>query len=89
MKALLDAMKGRALMVLYVGCGLSLLGELVFRFVGHSYDHMHFGYEEIFGVHAGWGFIAFALLVASAHALGALTRRDEDFYDEDRGADDA
>lgn len=89
MKALLDAMKGRVLMVLYVGCGLSLLGELVFRFVGHSYDHMHFGYEEIFGVHAGWGFIAFALLVASAHALGALTRRDEDFYDEDRGADDA
>ncbi|MEO1365866.1 MAG: hypothetical protein AAFX50_01730, partial [Acidobacteriota bacterium] len=66
MKAVLDRLKGRVLAVLYVGCALSVLGEVVFRVVGHSYDHMHFGYEEIFGVHAGWGFVAFALLVASA-----------------------
>lgn len=76
-------------MILYVGCGLSVVGEVVFRLVGHSYDHMHFGFEEIFGFHAGWGFVAFGLLVASAHALGAVTRRDEDYYDRGEEGDDA
>lgn len=83
MKNFLDWLKGHVLQILYIGCGLAVVLEVVFRFVGHSYDHLHFGYEEFFGFHAGWGFIAFAILVASAHALGALTRRDEDFYDEE------
>ena len=91
MTGFFEWLKANVLRLLYGGCGLVIVLELFFRFVGHSYDHMHFGYEEIFGFHAGWGFVTFALLVASAHALGALTRRDEDFYDDDApsGDDDA
>ena len=84
MKAFFDwlTVKGRAARLLYAGCALGLLAELVYRFAGDSYGHPHFGYEEWFGFSAGWGFVTFALLILSAHALGAVTRRGEDYYDE-------
>ncbi|MEM6793939.1 MAG: hypothetical protein AAF725_08135 [Acidobacteriota bacterium] len=71
---------GRASRLLFAGCALSVVLEGVFRLFGHSYDHLHFGYEGWLGFHAGWGFVTFAALVAAARVLGALTRRDEDYY---------
>jgi hypothetical protein len=47
-----------------------------------AYDkHGHFAFENIFGFHAGFGFVAYVGLVLAAKRLRGLLRRDEDYYD--------
>jgi hypothetical protein len=43
--------------------------------------HGHFGFEEIPGFHAVFGFLAFTAAVYAGKLLRALLGRDEDYYD--------
>jgi hypothetical protein len=55
---------------------LALVGSELF-----FHKHGHFGWQEIFGFDAWFGFVSFCLIVLSGWPLGKLLRRDEDYYD--------
>jgi hypothetical protein len=43
----------------------------------------HFEIEQLFGFYAVYGFVACAVLILVAKALGLLIKRDERYYDDD------
>ena len=45
--------------------------------------HGHFGFDEGFGFHAYYGFIACAVMVVFAKVLGFILKRPEDYYNDD------
>lgn len=47
----------------------------------------HFAIERVFGFSAWYGFIACAVLIIGAKAIGLLLKRPDTYYDE--GSDDA
>ena len=44
--------------------------------------HPHSGIEALFGFHAWFGFIACALMIGVAKALGVLLKRNDAYYEE-------
>jgi hypothetical protein len=75
--------------VFYGLCTLAILlvvTDLVFtlymRSDGHEeYLKGHFGFEDIIGFHAAYGFMAFVLVVLSGSHLRSFLMRPLDFYD--------
>ena len=61
---------------LIVVCG----GLLVWNALMHPHGHMH--YEEWFGFHAVFGFVAYCSIVGGAVLLRKILKRPEDYYDE-------
>lgn len=53
---------------------LTVLAELLVTL------HPHFGVEGVFGFHAGFGFIACALMIVVAKALALLLKRPDTYY---------
>ena len=45
------------------------------------HKHGHFSFENRFGFHAIFGFIAFTVAVFAGKCVRALLSRDEDYYD--------
>ena len=66
---------------------LLVLTDLAFtlysRFEGNA-GHIkgHFGFEDIIGFHAAYGFMAFVLVVLSGTHLRSILMRPLDYYDE-------
>ncbi len=61
---------------LLVACAVVALSDLVY----HKHGHFHF--EEAFGFHALFGFVAYLTIVNSAKLLRRFVKRPEDYYDE-------
>ncbi len=59
---------------LYAVCALVVLLDLACT------KHGHYGFENIIGFHAAFGFVSFVGLVISATWLRRLLMRDEDYY---------
>lgn len=57
-------------------CGILVLSDLIVN------RHDYFQIAESTAFYAIWGFGAFAIAVLSGWPLGALLRRDEDYYGE-------
>ena len=55
-------------------CAVFMLWDLTYE--KHGYMEM----ERVFAFYAGFGFIAFSIVIFGAKALRKLTQRDEDFY---------
>lgn len=66
----------RLLMGISALCILLVLSDMIVT----RHDYFHFA--EGIGFYALWGFGAFAFAVVSGWPLGALLRRDEDYYGE-------
>jgi hypothetical protein len=45
--------------------------------------HPHFGIDALFAFHAWFGFLACALMIGAAKALGVLLKRRDTYYDDD------
>lgn len=54
---------------------VTVVAELFFH------KHGHFGFENIFGFHAAYGFVSCVALVLAAGQLRKLLMRPEDYYD--------
>ena len=61
--------------VLWVICALSVAADLFYE------KHGYFHWEEWFGMHAWFGFVACVALVLVAKQLRKLLQRPEDYYD--------
>ena len=73
---------------LYSACALFVLLELVFLF-GWADKGAHYGWENMVGYYAAYGFISCVLLVfAAKYLLRPLVMRDEDYYDKPPGKRD-
>ena len=46
------------------------------------HKHVHFGFEEWFGIWGFFGFAAFFFIVLAGKQLRKVLMRDEDYYDE-------
>ena len=46
------------------------------------HKHVHFGFEEWFGIYGFFGFLAFFFIVLAGKELRKVLMRDEDYYDE-------
>jgi hypothetical protein len=57
-------------------CAAVVLADLGYH------KHGHFGFENIIGFHAGFGFVAYVSLVTLAKGLRRLVKRPEDYYGE-------
>lgn len=60
---------------LVVACALSVVADFFYDKKGY------FPFEEWFGFHAVFGFLACVVLILAAKQLRRLVRRDEDYYD--------
>ena len=62
----------------------ALVGICVLRVLADFgyHKHGHYGFEEIPGFHAAFGFVSFVFLVLSATQLRKLVMRGEDYYDD-------
>lgn len=73
---------------LWIGFVIVLAAVVLAEF-GVSGDP-HFAVERVFGFNAWYGFIACALLIIGAKALGLLLKRPDTYYeDHEGGGDDA
>lgn len=64
--------------VFYALCAICLMILVADLF----YDkHGHYSFEEIVGLHAGFGFLAYLGLVLLSKQLRRILKRDEDYYD--------
>jgi len=61
---------------LAVVCGGLLLWDLVY----HQHGHFHF--EEWFGFHAVFGFVAYSCIVLAATQLRKVLKRPDDYYED-------
>lgn len=72
----------KVLVGLYIGCGLLLLIDLIFRIVGFD-KHPYFKWEQWPGFYAVYGFVACVLLVlVSKYILRPLVMQGEDYYEK-------
>ena len=62
--------------LLYVVCGLTVVGEFFIH------RHPHFAYDNYFGFFAVLGFVACALLIILAKGIGFFLKKKEDYYDD-------
>ena len=60
---------------------LAILAVLLVAIEPLVHKHGHFKFEDWFGFHALFGFLAFTLAVFAGKAVRALLSRDEDYYD--------
>lgn len=60
---------------LWVACIVLLLVDLI------HHRHGHYGFEEITGFFAFFGFLACAGLIMASKGLRRIVMRDEDYYD--------
>jgi len=76
---------GLILKCLYGACAVFVLLELVFLF--HWADkEAHYGWENMVGFYAAYGFVSCVLLVFVAkYLLRPAVVRDEDYYDQPSG----
>jgi hypothetical protein len=65
----------RIVWALAVASALTVLAD----FVHHK--HVHYGFEEWPGFHAGFGFVSCVVLVLAAVQLRKVLMRGEDYYD--------
>lgn len=73
----------KLLLWLYVGCGLFVLIDILFRVFGFD-KHPYFRWEEWPGFYAVYSFVASVLLVLGAkYILRPLVKRREDFYEKE------
>lgn len=67
---------------LYGACAIFVLLELVFLF-GWADKEAHYGWENMLGFYAAYGFVSCVLLVFVAkYLLRPAVIRDEDYYDK-------
>ena len=66
----------RSFVALMVVCGGLLVWDLLYH------QHGHLGFDEIFGFHAAFGFVAYCCIVGTAVQLRKFLKRDEDYYGE-------
>ncbi len=66
----------RLFWLLVIACGLTLVANQVLH------PHGHLEYEEVFGFHAGFGFLAYLTIVGGAVLLRRVVKRGEDYYGE-------
>jgi len=60
---------------LVVACVASVLADFFYS------KHGHYGFQEIVGFDAVYGFVSCVLLVLAAKQLRKILMRDEDYYD--------
>jgi hypothetical protein len=62
----------------------ALIGLCVLLLIGNFFihPHGHFPFEEWFGFHAFFGFLAYSAIVGSAILLRKVVKRREDYYDD-------
>jgi hypothetical protein len=60
-------------------CAVTVVADLFYEKAGH----VHYGFEEIIGFHAFYGFVSCVVLVLAASWMRKLVMRDEDYYDRD------
>ena len=62
---------------LAVACVAAVLSDLLYH------KHGHFAFEEAFGFHAFFGFVAYMTIVNSAKLLRRFVKRPENYYGGD------
>lgn len=72
----------RATWALYGVCGLLFVIGVAMLFVGHAFDHAHYGFERWPGFYGLFGFASFVFIVFAAKALRKVVMRPEDYYDD-------
>jgi len=65
----------RLVALLACACALTLVLNVVLH------PHGHLEYEDWFGFHAVFGFLAYLFIVGGAVQLRKLVKREEDYYD--------
>ena len=72
----------RIVRTLYAVCAAFVLVDLVAFATGWPFHkHGHYGFEQIPGFHAAYGFVSCVTLVLLAKELRVLLMRPEDYYD--------
>jgi len=66
---------------LFMALAAACLGLLVWDVVYPQ--HGHYGFEEWFGFHALFGFVAYCCIVGTAVQLRKVLKRPEDYYYDD------
>ncbi len=66
----------RVMICLYLLCTGWVLLDFTYT------KHGHYGFEEIPGFHAAYGFVSCVFLVLAATRLRRAVKRDEDYYDD-------
>jgi hypothetical protein len=61
--------------------GLWIIGIALVGFDLLVHRHEQFGFAELTGFHAGYGFFACVILVLAAKGLRILLKRPEDYYE--------
>nr|CRH06382.1 conserved protein of unknown function [Candidatus Magnetococcus massalia] len=65
------------LRIFYVMCTILVLAEFVIH------RHVYHAWENLFGFHALFGFVACVVLVLVAREMRKVVMRDEDYYDDE------
>ncbi|UTW53311.1 hypothetical protein KFF05_08170 [bacterium SCSIO 12827] len=68
----------KIIITLFIVCGLLFLAD------GFYEKHSHFGFEDVFGFYAIYGFVMCVILVLAAKVMRIFLMRDEDYYDRDQ-----
>jgi hypothetical protein len=64
--------------ILFIICGLTVVSDIFLRGEPHE---PHFGIDHYFGFYAFLGFVACAVLILFAKAVGFILKRKENYYD--------
>ena len=62
--------------LLYIVCGLTVVGELF------AHRHPHFGFDSFFGFSAVLGFVSCAALILFSKLVAMFLKAREDYYDD-------
>ena len=75
----------RVLKFLFITCAALVLADLAFLFPQFD-KHAHYGWENMVGFYAAYGFVSCVMLVFVAkYLLRPAVIRDEDYYDQTPG----